>query len=57
VESLLGDATAAREALGWTPEITAREMCAEMVVTDLETARRHALLQAHGYNPKIAKEN
>ena len=56
VESLLGDATAAREALGWAPQITAREMCTEMVAADLETARRHALLRAHGYNPNIAKE-
>ena len=57
VESLVGDATAAREQLGWTPATTAREMCAEMMVTDLDAARRHALLLAHGYNPNAAKEN
>ncbi|WP_054301328.1 GDP-mannose 4,6-dehydratase [Gemmobacter sp. LW-1] len=34
VETLLGDATRARERLGWIPEITAREMCAEMVAAD-----------------------
>ena len=56
VESLVGDATAAREILGWTPETTAREMCAEMIVTDLDAARRHALLLAHGYNPNATKE-
>lgn len=55
VESLLGDPTKAIERLGWTPEITAREMCAEMVAADLETARRHALLKAHGFDMPIAQ--
>jgi len=31
VETLLGDPTKAKEKLGWTPEITVEEMCAEMV--------------------------
>jgi GDPmannose 4,6-dehydratase len=56
VESLVGDATGARTALGWEPETTAREMCAEMMCADLETARRDALLMAHGYNPNVVKE-
>lgn len=34
VETLLGDATKAREKLGWRPEITARQMCAEMVAAE-----------------------
>ena len=45
VETLLGDPTRAREKLGWVPEISAREMCAEMVRADLQQARRHALLR------------
>ena len=57
VESLLGDAAAAREALGWSTEVTARELCTEMIAADLETARRHALLKAHGYAPSITREN
>jgi GDPmannose 4,6-dehydratase len=57
VESLLGDAAAAREALGWTPQTTARELCTEMVTEDLETARRHALLKAHGFAPSITRES
>jgi GDPmannose 4,6-dehydratase len=57
VESLIGDASAAREMLGWKPETTAQEMCAEMIATDLEAARRHALLIAHGYNLNAAKED
>jgi GDPmannose 4,6-dehydratase len=57
VESLVGDATAAREMLGWKPETTAQEMCAEMMATDLDAARRHALLIAHGYDLNAAKED
>jgi GDPmannose 4,6-dehydratase len=57
VESLIGDASAAREMLGWKPETTAQEMCAEMMATDLEAARRHALLIAHGYSLNAAKED
>lgn len=57
VETLLGDATKAKEKLGWIPEISAREMCAEMVAADLDTARRHALLKAHGFEAPVAQEN
>jgi len=45
VETLLGDATKAREKLGWVPEITARQMCSEMVAHDLEQARQQAFLK------------
>ncbi len=47
VETLLGDPSKAKKQLGWEPQITAREMCAEMVLEDLKTARRHALLKAN----------
>ena len=56
VETLLGDATRARERLGWTPQITARQMCAEMVAEDLKAARRHALLKAHGHEVAVSVE-
>src|SRR5574343_1203840 len=56
VETLLGDPTKAREKLGWVPEITAREMCAEMVAADLRTARRHRLLREHGLELPVAVE-
>ncbi len=49
VESLLGDATKARSKLGWVPEISTQEMCAEMVAEDLKTAKRNALLKQHGF--------
>ena len=42
VETLLGDPTKAKEKLGWVPEITVEEMCAEMVEADLAKATRHA---------------
>jgi GDPmannose 4,6-dehydratase len=45
VRSLLGDATKAKTLLGWAPEISARQMCAEMVATDLAEARKQRLLQ------------
>ena len=57
VETLLGDASKAREMLGWEPRITAREMCAEMVAADLEQARRLALLREHGYPNPVSSEN
>ena len=56
VETLLGDPTKARTKLGWEPEISVQEMCAEMVAADLETAKRHALLKKHGYEVTAARE-
>lgn len=49
VETLLGDPAKAKHKLGWVPEITAREMCTEMVSHDLRLARMDALLKLHGY--------
>lgn len=56
VENLLGDPANAQAKLGWAPEITVDEMCAEMVANDLKTAKRHALLKAHGYEIPMALE-
>lgn len=57
VETLLGDPTKAKTKLGWTPEITVQEMCAEMVREDLKVAQRHALLKQHGHDIPVATEN
>ncbi len=57
VETLLGDPAKAKAKLGWEPEITAQEMCAEMVAADLHEARRHALLKQHGYEIPVSVEN
>lgn len=56
VETLLGDPTRAKEKLGWECEISVEEMCAEMVASDLENARKHALLKRHGHNVSVASE-
>ena len=56
VETLLGDPTKAKEKLGWTPEITAQEMCKEMVANDLAQAKQHALLKRHGYQVNVSVE-
>ena len=56
VETLLGDPTKAKQKLGWVPEITAQEMCAEMVAYDLRQAKQHALLKDHGYSVNVSVE-
>lgn len=56
VETLLGDPTKAKEKLGWVPEITVEEMCAEMVANDLDKAKQHALLKSHGHNVSVSVE-
>ncbi|WP_037340503.1 GDP-mannose 4,6-dehydratase [Saccharospirillum impatiens] len=57
VETLLGDPAKAKNQLGWVPEITTQEMCAEMVAEDLKVAQRHAFLKAHGHEVSISVEN
>jgi GDPmannose 4,6-dehydratase len=57
VDTLLGDPTKAREKLGWEPEITAQEMCAEMIASDLREAKRHALLKSHGLELPVSIES
>jgi GDPmannose 4,6-dehydratase len=56
VETLLGDPSKAKKDLGWIPEITAQDMCAEMVAHDLAQAKQHALLKKHGYNVNVSVE-
>ncbi len=56
VETLLGNPAKAKAKLGWEPEITVEEMCAEMVAADLDTAKRHSLLKAHGHHVSVSKE-
>jgi GDPmannose 4,6-dehydratase len=49
VETLLGDPSKAKLKLGWVPEITVQQMCAEMVAEDLENARKQSFLKHMGY--------
>ena len=57
VETLLGDPSRAKAELGWEPEITAQEMCNEMVKEDYKAARRLALLKEHDLELPISIEN
>lgn len=56
VETLLGDPTLAKQKLGWTPQISAREMCEEMVAADLVAAKKIRLLRDHGHDVSVAKQ-
>jgi len=56
VETLLGDATKAREKLGWQPKTTFEELVREMVQEDLKTAERDELVDRHGYHTNIYHE-
>ncbi len=57
VETLLGDPSKAKQKLGWVPEITVEEMCAEMVQYDFEKAKQHALLKSHGHDVSFSVES
>jgi GDPmannose 4,6-dehydratase len=56
VSTLLGDPTKAHQKLGWMPEVTAQQMCAEMVAADYEEARRISALKLSGFNVTMAQE-
>ena len=56
VETLLGDPSKAKDKLGWVPEITVQEMCAEMVQEDLNLAKRAQLLKDNGYYIAVSNE-
>ncbi|MGN6580952.1 MAG: GDP-mannose 4,6-dehydratase [Bordetella sp.] len=49
VETLLGDATKAKEKLGWTPRTSFKQLVAEMVTEDLRAAERDELVKKHGF--------
>jgi GDPmannose 4,6-dehydratase len=49
VGTLLGDATKAKEKLGWVPKIAFAELVTEMVREDFKSAQRDELVKKHGY--------
>jgi len=57
VETLLGNPAKAKAKLGWVPEITVQQMCAEMAAADLKVAQRARVLKDHGYNEPVARED
>ena len=56
VESLVGDASKARERLGWEPTISFDELVHEMVWDDLTTARGDELLRTQGFRIREFRE-
>jgi len=56
VETLLGDASKAKRELGWTPRTSFAELVREMVESDLQSAKRDALVLKHGYNAYNVRE-
>lgn len=52
VDQLIGNASKARELLGWHPKFTWQTLCAEMVASDLELFRKEAILKEAGFEVK-----
>ena len=50
VELLVGDATKAKEKLGWEPSHTLEQLCAEMVASDLALFKRDKYLLDGGHD-------
>lgn len=53
VEILLGNATKAREKLGWTPKCDLAGLVREMVAEDLKLAKREKLLKDNGFAENV----
>lgn len=49
VETLLGDASKAKQKLGWSPRTPFRELVGEMMREDLKLAERDQLVNKHGF--------
>ena len=49
VDALLGDPSKAKEKLGWEPKVAFKELIKEMMESDLEHAKKDALVKKHGY--------
>lgn len=56
VETLLGDPTKAFQKLDWKPETTLEQMIEEMMVHDVDQAKRHLLLEQEGFQVSTQKE-
>jgi len=52
VDLLIGDATKAKEKLGWTPKYTLAEMIKEMVASDLDIFKKEKHLKESGFDIK-----
>tara|TARA_B100002019_G_C21213350_1_gene570579 strand:+ start:220 stop:1314 length:1095 start_codon:yes stop_codon:yes gene_type:complete len=50
VDTLLGDPSKAKQKLGWSPKISFEDMIREMMESDINIAKRDALVKKHGFN-------
>jgi GDPmannose 4,6-dehydratase len=50
VDALQGDASKARQQLGWQPRVGFKELVTMMVQHDLDLAKREGILRSAGYN-------
>ena len=57
VDLLIGDATKAREKLGWKPTLDLQQMIEEMIASDLEEARKDQHLQSVGFKTNGVNED
>ena len=56
VETLLGNPEKAKRLLGWEPEYTFQQLVSEMALSDLQEARKHKLMESHGYKAPAFNE-
>ncbi|MBT5834436.1 MAG: GDP-mannose 4,6-dehydratase, partial [Deltaproteobacteria bacterium] len=57
VDLLIGDATKAREKLGWKPTLDLQQMIEEMIASDLEEALKDQYLQSGGFKTNVVNED
>ena len=50
VDLLLGDATKAKEMLGWEPQITLEELIEDMMISDIKLSKKDKYLKDGGFN-------
>lgn len=53
VDSLLGDASKAKQKLGWQSKTSFQDLVKEMVEEDLEIAERHDMIEKAGYKSRV----
>ena len=56
VDSLLGDPSKANNKLGWKPKISFEDLVKEMVIEDLESAKKDKIIRSHGYKTPNFKD-
>lgn len=50
VDMLIGDATKAKQQLGWQPKVTVQELIKEMVLADIQLMQQNKFLKEGGFN-------